>query len=337
MKRIYLSALTFLVSVGCMAQATDSDFSRISLSVVLPENNTIPAEANQLLETKLKQIVTRYGIADNDLNERFVITAKSSVVQKNITPTNPPRISQRLEVTFIIGDVVENKIYETTSLTLTGIGTNETKAYISAFQNIRPDNKIFADLVNNAKAKIMQYYIANCNTYLQKARILETKQQFDEAIYTLMQVPNVSVECYNNAQNLATELVIKKINFEAEILLKQAQAKWAGANTLENAIVTLEILGKINPMATCQPQVETLIKTINDKLRADEKQEWDFKMQQYNDTKAREQRNFEFMVKQHDGDHKLSRQRIEANRQVAIEFARNQPKEINTTKIVTLW
>jgi len=312
MKRIYLWLVAFLFSATCVAQ-------QISLNVVLPENKDIPIEAKQLLETKLKQIVTRNSVADNDLNERFVITAKSSVIQKDVTSSNPPRISQKLEVAFMIGDVVENKIYETTSLTFTGIGTNETKAYISAFQNIKPDNKIFTELVNNAKEKVMQYYIVNCNTYFQKAKILETNQQFEEAIYTLIQIPNVSEDCYNNAQNLTIELVLKKINFEAETLLKKAEAQWAGANTLENATSALEMLGKINPIATCQPQVETLINAINDKLRVDEKQEWDLMVQQYNDNL------------------KLSQQYIEVVRQVAIEFAKKQPKEVNNTKIVTLW
>ena len=336
-KLVNIMLATIILSMNCLAQTTENDFGKISLNVVLPESKDIPTEAQQLLETKLKQIVTRYGIADNGLNERFVITAKINVIQKDIAPSNPPRISQKLEIVFMIGDVMENKVYETASLTISGMGINETKAYITAFQNIKPDNKIFAEMMENAKEKIMQYYNSHCDEYFKKARILETKQQFDEAVYTLMQVPNVSEECYNKAQGLATELVIKKINFEAETLLKQAQTQWAGEKTPENATKILEIVGKINVMADCLPQAEKLIKEIDNKLRAEEKRAWDFKMQQYNDAKAKEQRDFEFIVKKHDDNQQLSKQRIEANRQVAVEFAKNLPKIINITKIVTLW
>ena len=292
MKIINLILLMTFAFANGLAQTTPNDLGGISLNVVLPENNTIPAEANQLLETRLKQIVTRNGIADDGLSERFVITARTSVIQKDVAPTAPPRISQRLEVTFMIGDVVENKIYETASLTLSGIGTNETQAFISAFQNIRADNRNLAEMIQNAKEKITQYYNTNCDKYLQRAKILETDQQFDEAIYTLMQVPNVSEVCYNEAQNLAAEILDKKIKFHV---------------------------------------------AADEKLQADEQRERDFRMQQYDDAKAREQRDFEFMAKQHDDAAQLSRQRIEANRQAAIEFARNQPKEINPIKIVSLW
>jgi tetratricopeptide (TPR) repeat protein len=318
MKKIYLSLLAVLISVNCLAQDLNSDFGKISLIVILPENKDIPAEARQLLATRLQQIVTQNGIASSDWNDRFAITARTSVVQKDITPTNPPRISQRLEVTFMIGDVIENKIYETASITLTGVGANETRAFVSAFQNINPTNRIFSEMIEKAKEKIVQYYNTNCDEHFQRAKLLEANQQFAEAIYTLMQVPNVNVECYNNAQNLALELLTKKINFEGEVLLRQAQAHWTRANTLEGATRALALLAGINPTANCQPQVETLIGEINEKLRFSEKREWDLMMQAYKD------------------DLELTKQHIEAVRQVAIEFGKNQPKEIHH-KRVSLW
>ena len=127
MRIVQLLLLAVLISINCLAQTTENDLGKISINVVLPENKEIPAEANKLLETKLKQFVTKYGIADNGLSERFVITAKTNVIQKDIAQSNPPRISQKLEITFMIGDVMENKIYETASLEISGIGTNETK------------------------------------------------------------------------------------------------------------------------------------------------------------------------------------------------------------------
>jgi len=330
--------MTFVLSANGWAQGGgSSDEDRISINVVLPANSGIPAEAEQFLETKLKQIVTRHGIADNGLSERFVITAKSNTIQKDITQTNPPRISHKLEVTLMIGDVVENKIYETAAITVSGIGTNETKAYIQAFQNISPENKMFGEMIEKAKAKIMQYYNANCDQYLKRANALATEQKHNEAIYTLMQVPAVSSACYQKAQERAVEIARNKINFDAESLLNRAKAQWAGSQNIDNATRTLEILGRINVMANCQPQVQSLISDINAKLRADERQAWEWKMQQYNDAKAKEQRDFEFMVRRHADSHELSKQRTEALRQVAIEFAQNLPKEINFKNKISLW
>jgi len=329
---------TFVLSANCWGLgAENSDENRISLNVVLPANSGIPSEAEQLLETRLIQIVTRHGIADNGLSERFVITAKCNTIQKDITQTNPPRISLKLEVTLMVGDVVENKIYETASITVSGIGTNETKAYIQAFQNIRADNRIFGEMIEKAKVKIIQYYKTNCEQYLSKAKTLQSEQKFDNAIYTLMQIPSVCSECYNIAQNLATDITSRKINFQAASLLNQAKAQWAGAQNISSATATLAILGRINAVADNQPQVQNLIGDINAKLRADEKEQWEFKMKQYEDAKAREQRDFEFMVKRQSDNHQLSQQRIEAFRHVAGEFARNMPREINFKNKISLW
>ena len=192
--------LTILIlTLNCLAQTTENDLGKISINVVLPENKEIPTEANKLLETKLKQIVTKYGIADNGLSERFVITAKTNIIQKDIAQTTPPRISQKLEVIFMIGDVIENKIYETASLEISGMGTNETKAYISAFQNIGIGNKIFAELIENAKEKIMAYYSQHCEQIMREAQTLSKQNLHREAIYKLSQIPNLSKECYSKA------------------------------------------------------------------------------------------------------------------------------------------
>lgn len=335
MSRITLFLLTIVLSTHCLAQAIEPDYGKISLNVVMPPSKDVPAEATALLETKLKQIATRNGIADNGISERFVLTAKANVVQRDIAPSNPPRISQKLEITFFVGDVVENKIYETAALTVAGMGTTEIKAYIAAFNSIGVGNKIFAEMITNAKAKITAYYNEHCEGIIKSAQLLENQQKFDEAVYALMQVPNVCTDCYNRAQNRASELLLKKINYDGKTLLQQATAQWAKNPNAENAVVTLDILKQINIMADCQPQVQKLITAISDKLREDEKRQWEFMMQQYNDDKAREQRDFEFLVKQHDDNQELSKKRIEANRQVAVEYAKNQPKEIYNT--VVLW
>jgi len=320
----YFILIAFVISSNVFAQQTASDEDMISLNVALPNNNNIPTEARQLLENRLKQIVTRHGIADNGENERFVITAKASVLSKDIMPSNPPRISQKIEVTFIIGDVIENKIYETASLEVSGIGQNETKAYVAAFDNIRPGNKIFGEMIGNAKTKIMLYYNTNCDKYLKKAQTLQAEQKFDEAIYNLMQIPSVSTSCYDKAQDLAIDIAAAKINFDAESLLNQAIAQWAGQKNYDNAAATLDILGQINVMANCQPQVQALINDINSKLRADEAARWAWKMQLYADAKEKEQRDFEFMVKRHDDGHTLKMTQVEAGRQIGVASAENR-------------
>ncbi|GAP72272.1 hypothetical protein SAMD00024442_282_1 [Candidatus Symbiothrix dinenymphae] len=257
----------------------------IAISVVLPDYDDVPADAGRVLEAKLQQVVTAYGVVGDGYSERFVLTAKINVVSKDIVPSTPPRISQKLEVVFMIGDVVANKLYETASLNVSGIGTNETKAFAAAFNTINVKHKQLATLVENAKSKIVAYYNANCDQMLADAQLLAANRQYDEAIYKLTQVPTICQDCYTKSIHLA------------EKLLAEASAK----------------------------------------LEADEKREWDFKMQQYNEEKEREQRDFQFTERQQADSKELSTKRIEALQSIGTAWAKNQPKEINNLKIIRTW
>ena len=319
MKNIFLLLLSTILSLHCIAQTTENDLGKISINVVLPENKEMPTEAKQLLETKLKQIVTRYGIADNGLSERFVITAKTTVIQKNIAQSNPPRISKKLEITFMIGDVMENKIYETASLEISGMGTNETKAYISAFQNISPANKIFVEMIENAKAKIIAYYSQHCEQILKEAQTLSKQNLHREAIYKLSQIPNLSKECYSKAFTQQETIYSQMIEEEGRKAFTQAKTLWAQAPNKDGASEAMNLIIQINPNVSFFSEVEKFVNQVTTKVELQEKREWNQRVKEYNDQIKTEQ----MLIKSYSD--------------VAIEYAKNQPKIINTTKIVTLW
>ena len=87
----------------------------------------MPQAAVSALESKMQQMATADGYGCAERCDRFVIVVKPSVVTKEVAPNTPPRINQTVEIIFVVGDVVENKTYASCSLTLTGIGINETK------------------------------------------------------------------------------------------------------------------------------------------------------------------------------------------------------------------
>ncbi|MDE6397663.1 MAG: hypothetical protein K2K84_10370, partial [Muribaculaceae bacterium] len=101
-------------------------------------NDQIPEKAKQSLTTKMDQILTQNGFGASTKMDRFVMLAKCNVLEKDIAPTTPPRISQKIEVTFILGDILDNHIFSSISFELKGLGTNETKAWQTAFNNLRP-------------------------------------------------------------------------------------------------------------------------------------------------------------------------------------------------------
>ena len=78
--------------------AVAQDYGRIAINVVVPQLPNVPEEARAALETKMQQVATQYGLASNGVTDRFVMTAKVNVTSKDVTPTTPVKISQKMEV-----------------------------------------------------------------------------------------------------------------------------------------------------------------------------------------------------------------------------------------------
>lgn len=97
------TVLLFFVSVFfavAQAQQFQDDVDRLVINPYLPPYEDLPDEASKLLHTKLTQIVTANGVADNEYITRFIFTAKINVITKDIVVGPPQRISQKLEITL---------------------------------------------------------------------------------------------------------------------------------------------------------------------------------------------------------------------------------------------
>ena len=147
MKRIFLTLTSIILTAICYAQ-------NIGVSALVVDEK-IPEEAVRQLETKLQNALISNGFVNNSYIERYVLTAKVDITQKDITTTTPARISEKMDITLMVGDVIENKLYSSITLSAAGIGTNENKAFINAFRNIKGDNPKIQEMLNDAKNKIL--------------------------------------------------------------------------------------------------------------------------------------------------------------------------------------
>ena len=247
MKKVFLQALSFVVSLCPTFAQTD----QLYISVVQPDRAEIPAEAGKQLERKMVQILTANGISSKDVNNRFVITAKADITSKDVVASTPPRISEKIDLTLIIGDMVENKVFETITLPLIGIGINENKAYIAAINQVKPQSKDLVEFLDRAKEKIVNYYSIRCLQIIKKAQQLASNNEYDEAIYQLMQVPDIC-DCSKECQDLMIEYTIKRNNAIAAQLLNEAKARWAASPTPEGASEVADIIAKIPANTDCQ-------------------------------------------------------------------------------------
>lgn len=317
MKKIQLVILLLLsFQFQTQAQAKFEDFGRIILNTYLPENSSIPAEAKKALETKLNQITTNNGMGGSAVNPRFIITAVLNVGTKDIIPGPPQMIAQNIDVTLFVGDAITNTVFSNTVLSIKGVGTNENKSLIDAIKNINPKNKDISAFLEEGKNKIISYYTTQCDFIIKDAETLAKQQKFDEAIYKLALVPEVCKDCYFKCLDNLTTIYQQKIDADCIAKLAKAKLLWSGQQNQIKAEEVIEILSEINSNANCFNDASNFAKQISNKLKADEKAKVELALKKYNDKIA------------------LEKLQINAYKEIAVEYAKNQPKIITYNNII---
>jgi hypothetical protein len=315
-KKIFQIVFLVACTLTANAQAKLDDFGRIVFNSYLPEKTALPTEAKELLMTKLSQIATNNGMGGSQANPRFIITATVNIGTKGIIAGPPQLISQNINISFFVGDAISNTAFSNTTIALKGVGTNENKALIDAFNTINPKNNDLVEMLNEGKNKIIAHYNSQCDFILTKTKTLVSQQKYDEAIYELMIVPEVCKSCYDKCMEAVQPIYQKMIDRECTQKLNEAKTAWAANPNSNGAETVAPLLSEINPDAACYNDVLAFSETVRKKVEADEKRNWNFKIKQYSD------------------GIKLEQQSINAFKQIAVEYSKNQPQTIVYNHII---
>jgi hypothetical protein len=292
MKKIIKLFILIVIATNAKAQVLE-DFGRVVLNTYLPEKLALPAEAKNLLATKLSQITSTNGIGGSQVNPRFIITANINVGTKDVIAGPPQLIVQNLDITLFIGDALSNTIFANTTLSLKGVGTNENKAFIDALKMINPKNKEITSFIEEGKNKIINYYISQCDFILKDADALTKQYKFNEAILMLMTVPAVSKDCHFKAKDLASIIFNQKIDSDCTEKLKEAKLIWASAPNEIGATKIADILTKVIPSTKYRNEITKLSDEIKKHLKAEHQKKYDLEMLQMQKNYATEQRRLE--------------------------------------------
>lgn len=282
-KRVLLILGMLLAGYSAGAQ-----FENFSVKIMVPQED-IPVEAKNQLMEKLTQIAVNYGLGNDSLSDRFVLTANVLVSTKDIVPSSPPRISQRLDVVLYLGDVVENKVYSSLLVSAVGVGQNENKAYINAFQRIPTRSAALTGWITETKDKVLAYYESNGAAILDRADFLVASGDPYAAIASLLSVPEIA-SLSDAAREKAVEIRQTMINRENRKRLTQARDIWTIGQDEKSAMEALELLSEIDVDSDSTEEAATLIDAIGkqmksrkNRIEADRQREWEFRMKQYED------------------------------------------------------
>ena len=331
------------------------DLGRIVLnSYISPQVESLPTVTKKMLNNKLSQIASKYGMGRSSLNSRFIITPNITVLTKDLTATAPPMTVLTLEITFYIGDGIEGTLFANRSLEVKGIGTNENKAYISALKQIKTGNPDLESLIEEGKTKIIEYYNSKCDFIQKEASTKANKKQFDEAIAILLAVPKVCKNCYMTCQDLTVKIYKKKMENECNENIQRAIV--AKTNNKWNEAASL--LTTILPDVSCYNDAQTLLKKIENHRCAEalgkakgawasmnsyEASKWlgkisaDSKCKNEaialgNEIKATlmkdKEKKWDFKLKEQQDDVDIQKASINAARDIGVAYGNNQPKTV---------
>jgi hypothetical protein len=329
MKKFVLFICGLLLSGGLYAQnsegATD-DIGRIALTPVILDEAGIPSYARQVLSTKLKDIATRNGMSSASASPRFVITASTTLVNKEMTATAPPMVAVELMTTLYIGDAITGQLFATHQYnTVKGLGTNDQRAYLAAFKHLSSNSAELDAFVAKGKERIVEYYNSQIDFLLTEAKSLAEQEKYDESLSLLASVPNVCKDAYNKAMAQISVVYQKKIDAEGAKYFNQANAAWNSNKTKEGAQACVELLAKINPLSSSAESGNNLVKKIEEhyaELTAYHRQiaerNWNYKVQV--ETEQREMQR-EQMKLNHELAMRQSDNYVRAN-QMALQEAR---------------
>jgi len=279
-KTLIISLLCSLLCAPVFAQDEPgrlNDQERVALTPIVLDDN-IPAGAYKQLENKMTQIAAKSGCAAIS-NSRFIITCSADILTKDITPTAPPMHAYTVALNFYVGDGVEGRLFSSYTVESKGVGQTPDKAYINALKNVRVNDPGFKAMVDKGKKEIIAYYNTHCDIVISDAQTMVQRQEYSKAIDLLSSVPMVCETCYHRAQE---ESVVAYQAWRDEVCLmalNKAQVAWATRDVKAAA----EALELIPAGGACVQDADSLRQEIAATLEAKEREEWEFKMRQYED------------------------------------------------------
>lgn len=288
MKKLFFS-LSLLLAMCLYGYSQSSlgktdDLGRIAIAAIVPDAAEIPNNAKNMLTNKLQQIATQNGLGAAPSNARFAIIPMVSILSKEITPTAPPMQAINLDVTLYIVDAQSQNIFSQTNISLKGVGKTEDAAFSKALKGINPKHGQFRGFVEKGKEKIVEFYNSQCDVIIKGSQSLAGQQKYEEALFLLLSVPDVSRECFDKCMDISIDIYQEYADQKCTEYLSAAKAAWAGKELSK----VEENLGKITPDMACYPEAQQLVEQVTAAVEAEGGSSWNFKMKVYDDTVEKE-------------------------------------------------
>ena len=303
MKRL-IFLIAFVVNLTMTAYAQNNG---IQLYLYAPNQvEYIPESSMEYLLNNLSSAVTADGLAaQNEYMTQFVLMPKVNVASKNIITNTQTQVVLNIDISLQVVDGMSGTLYASSTVNVKGVGTNETKAYNSAFRSINKKQQQIVVLVKTAKQKILSYYEAEAGNIIKKANLLAAKNNYEEAFYLLSMIPS---QCSKFDASISAGLSLweKYKNYSCNTNLAKAEAIWISGQDYNAAIEAGKYLSQILPDSECYGKA----------------------IQLYNEIKKKVGDLWKFEMKQYDTESELKKAKIRAFQAIGVAYGRGQQPKV---------
>lgn len=297
--------ITLFIVFTINLNAQNDDFGKISLSVVIPENiEDLDSKNVYKLESKISQLTTKNGFSSFGFDNNFIIYPKFVINDTKLVENGLENlVFIECDLILVIKQVENNVVYSTCNILLKGRGENKQIAIGNAISRISNQNSEIINFIENGKKKIVDFYNLKCNDIIMKADGTSKLKNYEAALALLLSVPS-DVNCFSLIQSKLFEIYNSYQTNICGNSLQNAKAEFVKGDYNNS----LNILAQIDPMSKCGREAKDLLLKIESKIDLENRNRIDNMMKIYND------------------QIKLEQQRIGAIKEIAIAYAKNQPK-----------
>jgi len=298
---------TFIFFFGNLVHCQESNSIEIGVDMSTCSNELTLNNISKL-ETKLIQTITISGFSSNGYNKSILISPKFEIYEDSFTQATLQAVHiVKANLTLIVKQKDDNFLFTTMMKEIIGSGSSKEQAISNAIMQINSNDSDIKNFLDSSKEKIYNYYEKNCSNIIKKAELFAKTQQYENSFSCLLAVPVQATSCYDKIETKAVEVYKSYQSQNCRKLLLVAKSQI----TIKNYSQAIDVLTDIDPSTTCFNEAKILVQSIENKINAEDKKQWDLQILQYKDKVS------------------LNNQRLLAMKEIAIANAQKKEAENN--------
>lgn len=307
-RKLLLPVILGVLATGnALAQGCDLEICVVSPTAEMCGGDESVAK---ILYTRLGQALGQGSAGDAGEYGQYYLTGELVDLYRQTEPGPPVKTAVQTMLTLKVADIFGNKVFDTETFELRGVGTSPQRAYINALGTLNATNGKLKSFVERANRRVIQYFDSNYRTLLQKASSAASRGQYEEALYYTGLIPACS-KGYAEASASTKKYYDKMLERDGQKLFEAAKAAFAVSPDATGAMEAYALLGQIDPLSSVYSKAVALA----DQIKRDTKAEYDFENhRKYEDAHLRELK------------------RIEGAKEVGVAYGRGQKNQ--TTNIM---